>query len=244
MWKIYDTLLENLPQSDSVSLLAAGEIWTLAQRESGDIGIAMTTRGETIAPEAGDLKGLTAQEAAAHVKSWNLMEASRAMAVINACYNTQVRMDFLQCYEPFENYCTQGLDFTGKTVGIVGHMNMPQELLCSARNVYILERNPKPGDYPDPACEYLLPMCDVVLITGSAFVNKTLPRLVDLCKNAYTIVTGPTVPMCPELLNLGIDRLAGLVITDPEGIFPHVTESRNGHPYGFGKPFLIKGDAK
>ena len=211
MWKIYDTLLENLPDCGYVSTVTSGKIWTFAEVETGSGGFAMTTAGNTVPPEENTLEGLSCRQAAAWVKSWNLEEASGAMAVINACYNTPGRMETLGCYEPFERYCTEGLDFYQKTVGIIGHMNMPGDLLKQAKDVYILERNPQPGDYPDPACEYLLPRCDVVLITGSSFVNKTLPRLLELSKNAYTIVTGPTVPMCTQLLNLGIDRLAGLV---------------------------------
>ena len=242
MWKIYDTLLENLPQNIRITDFASGDIWTMAETESGGLGLAMTTSGTTIPAELESLEGLPSRVACARVKSWNHMEASQAMAAINACYNTESRLGQLGCYEPFEKYCTEGLDFTGKTVGVIGHMNMPDALLKLTKDVFILERHPKPGDYPDSACEYLLPKCDIVLITGSSFVNKTMPRLLQLSSGAYTVVTGPTVPMCPELLNLGIDRLAGLVITDRNDIRTHVTESRSGPPYRFGRPFLLRGD--
>ena len=78
-----------------------------------------------------------------------------------------------------------------------------------------------------------------MLITGSSLVNKTLPRLLELCRDAYTVVTGPSTPMCPALLELGIDRLAGLVITDPDGMRAHAAQARDGSPYPFGKPFML-----
>ena len=164
------------------------------------------------------------------------------MAVINACCNTRSRLEALRCAEPYDRYCTHGVDFTGKTVGLIGHLGMPEGTLRDAGEVYILERHPRPGDYPDSACEFLLPKCDIVLITGSSLVNKTLPRLLELCRNAYTILTGPTVPMCPELLGCGIDRIAGMVISDKPGIQSHVRSGRPGPPYPYGETFLLTGD--
>ena len=99
-------------------------------------------------------------------------------------------------------------------------------MLSVAQEVVILEREPKPGDYPDSACEYLLPDCEVVLITGSASVNKTMPRLLELAKNARIVLTGPTVPLCPRLLDLGIQRLNGSVVLDGEGLLRRIVQER------------------
>ena len=194
MNELYDTILKNLPGDRRIAELLHGECWTLAKLNSGDCGIAMTTKGSSISPSIINFEGLPVTEGAPAVKSWNFSESSCAMAVINACYNTMDRMERLGCYEPFENYCTDKLDLTGKTIGLVGHLGMPQNTLRLAKDVFILEKHPQPGDYPDSACEYLLPKCDVVLITGSSLINKTLPRLLELSRNAYTILTGPTSP--------------------------------------------------
>ena len=86
----------------------------------------------------------------------------------------------------------------------------------------------------------LLPQCDLVLITGSSIVNKTLPHLLELCENAYTILTGPSVPLCPDLLDLGIDRLAGMAVTDRPGINQHVMSGAMASPYAYGQSFLLK----
>ena len=128
------------------------------------------------------------------------------------------------------------------TVGIVGHMHGPAGLREKAREVYVLERSPQPGDYPDSACELLLPRCDLVIITGSSLINKTLPRLLSLCPNAYTILTGPSVPLCPALLDFGIDRLSGLVVTQREAMTAHVCQSIPGNPYSLGRGFLLRRD--
>ena len=164
------------------------------------------------------------------------------MAAVNAFYNTPQRLEELNAYEPFDNYCTDGLDLRGKKIGIIGHLNMPDSVKAQAEKIWILERNPRPGDYPDSACDWLLPQCDVVIMTASTLVNKTLPHLLDLCKDAYTILAGPSCPMCPGLLELGIDRIAGLIITDVAGMKNKILREISGPPYPMGKPFLLTGE--
>lgn len=242
MWELYDALIEGVDSAEKIERAVSGRIWT-AVETANRLGVAMTTEGESMIPMyPGGVEGLTLREAAACAKSWNMVEAGYGVAAINAYYNTPERMAALGCYEPYGNYCTRGLDFTGKTVGMVGHLRMPAGTLSAAKQVYILERHPKPGDYPDSACEYILPECDAVLITGSSLVNKTLPRLLELCRNAYVILTGPTVPLCPALLELGIDRLAGMCVADRAGAWSHAAEGRDGPPFAYGQTFLLGRD--
>ena len=64
----------------------------------------------------------------------------------------------------------------GRKVAVIGRFPNLEPLAaqcrCTSGN-----RRPQSGDFPDPACEYLLPSMDYVFITGSTFINKTLPRL-------------------------------------------------------------------
>ena len=237
-FELYDALLSCVPE-EKVLYSQQGELWTMAETAAAT-GIAMTTAVDSMPkmfPEGID--GMSTREAAQAAKSWNFMEASFGMAAMNAAFNTSQRLEMLNCYEPFENYSTRGIDFEGKTVGIIGHMNGPEEMRRHAKKVYIIERAPKDGDYPDSACDLLLPQCDIVLITGSSLVNKTLPHLLELCENAVTILTGPTVPMCPALLDFGLDRISGLVIDDREKLRRRVAEGLHGTPYFEGRPFLM-----
>lgn len=237
---IYDTLIDCIPGGGTVVSAEIGDYWAMAETESMT-GIAMSIPGESIGPMfPKGLCGLSLREAAKASKSWNLTEAGLGLAAANAALNTPERLEKLGCYEPFENYCTAGLDFSGKTVAMIGHMHGTEEMRRLAKAIYIIEREPQAGDYPDSACDFLLPRCNIVLITGSTLVNKTLPHLLELCRDAYTILTGPSVPMCPELLEHGIDRLAGLVPEDREVLRAQVLENRPGSPYFCGRPFLLK----
>ena len=237
MWELYDKLLAGLPRTGTVTRATAGERWTLVETDLGGAGHAMTTEGDSFPPRyPNGIEGMRIRVAAEAVKSWNLIEAGLGVAAVNAFYNTPERMAELGCAEPYDNYCLRGLD------GLIGHLRMPAGTLDAAESVRILERHPKPGDYPDSACEFILPDCDVVLITGSSLVNKTLPRLLELCRNAYVVLTGPTVPLCPALLDCGIDRLAGMVVTDVAGARRHAAECLEGPPYPYGQTFLLGRD--
>ena len=99
-------------------------------------------------------------------------------------------------------------------------------LLAPAAKLWIMDREEKPGAYPDSAAEFFLPDCDVVIITGSAAINKTLPRLLELSCRAQVILTGPSVSCCPPLMELGIDRLNGRVITQAEPMLQAIVEKR------------------
>lgn len=243
-YPIYDALIAEITPGCRITGSLADSCWSAIHTED-HFGIAMTTPGETIRSmfpvpyEGMDLAAL-----ARAAKSWNLTEASYGMAAINAFCNTPQRLAALNAAEDFDRYCTAGLDLQGKRIGVVGHLNMPDFVREQAAELLILERNPQPGDYPDSACEWILPTCDIVLITGSTLVNKTLPRLLELSRNAVTILTGPSVPLCPALLEFGIDRIAGLVITDRAGMIHKIQNNLFGNPYPYGQSFLLTRESR
>ena len=238
-FELYDGLISGISANSPVTGTLMGQCWTSVETED-HFGMAMTTPVDT-APRlfSHDYRGMPLAELARAARSWNLTEAGFGMAAINAYYNTPQRLDALGAYEPFDNYCTDGLDLRGKHIGVVGHLNMPESVYEQAASLRILERSPRPGDYPDSACDWLIPQCDVVIITASTLVNKTLPHLLELSRNAYTILAGPSCPMCPQLLHFGIDRIAGLVITDTDGMKDKIRREVSGPPYPMGKPFLL-----
>ncbi len=201
----------------TVRRIVHGYSWTAAELSSGSVAAAMHTEGDTVPRTFPSLEGLPIREAARAVLSWNMEEANEGMAVINAFYNTPENAARLCSPSPLPTSLFDGIDLTDKVVGFVGHLvcpgRIPESALAGARRYFTLERSPKSGDYPDSACEALLPEADVVVITGSAAMNKTMPRLLALSRHAEVIITGPSTPMCPALLPLGIRRLSGLVVS-------------------------------
>ena len=236
LFSLYDGVIDSLSGDERVSSVRFGARWALAETERA-AGLGMFTAGHSIAPlfSAG-LAGLPVRTAGEAIKSWNLEEASAAVAAVNAALNTPERAAALGCGS---GHYADGVDFTGKTVGIIGHMNGPAGMREAAKQVCVLERAPQEGDWPDAACDWILPDCDIVLITGSSLINKTLPHLLSLCRDAFTILTGPSVPLCPALLDCGLDRISGLIVQDREGLRRRVTEGQHGSPYVHGQPFVL-----
>jgi uncharacterized protein (DUF4213/DUF364 family) len=101
-----------------------------------------------------------------------------------------------------------------------------------------MDREEKAGAMPDSAAEFCLPLCDLVIITGSAAINKTLPRLLELSRHAQVIMTGPSVSCCPPLLDLGIDRLHGRIITQKDAMLEAIVGKRTS-VNSYSVPFLL-----
>ncbi len=226
--QFYTLLLDGIETDAAVARIVRGVSWTAAVLSDGQAGVAMHTAGESVPRMLDTLVGLPAREAAQAVLSWNLEEAGEGMAVINACCNTEERIEALGCV--YTDGALSGIPLEGRRLGMVGHLihhsGVTGTLAARAKEYFILEREPKEGDYPDSACEYLLPDCDVALITGSAWVNKTMPRLLELTRGKDVILTGPTVPLCPQLLDLGIRRLNGCAILEAEAMLEKIRLQR------------------
>jgi uncharacterized protein (DUF4213/DUF364 family) len=221
----YDILQAGLPQDLTVAELIHGVSWTAAVLSDGRCGVAMHTTGETVPRMFGSLIGLPLNQAGQAMLSWNMEEASEAFAAVNAFYN-HPGCGFVKP----EARTLAGIEVRGRTVGMVGmmigHSNMTREDLAEAKKLYITDREEKAGTLPDSACEFYLPLCDLVIITGSAAINKTMPRLLELSRNAEVVLTGPTVSCCPALRELGIHRLSGRVITEKDAMLKAIVEKR------------------
>ncbi len=218
MWKIYDDLIELIPEDLSVIDCMVGLHWTLIRSAQG-IGAAMTLKGGKAEKDLANIIGMPLKELAAYVKSWNMLQASLGQAAINSVLNTPGKIMTItgqaitKAAESDEaNAFAQFLpEIAGKRVAVIGHFPNIESLSLTCQ-LSILEREPQSGDYPDPASEYILPLQDYVFITGTAFINKTMPRLLELSRNAKIILVGPSVPIAPILFNYGVAAMAGMVI--------------------------------
>ena len=223
-WQLYDELIAGIPEEPTVVSYQGGYNWSRVLSSEGSVGLAMTipvtTRPALFKGES--LTGLPLRRAAELVKSWNYVEAAIGLAAINSWYNQPQRAErcgFIhpevsdQVREAFDVYAEE---VQGKKVTIVGHFPFIEKRFAGRCTLSILERAPEMGDYPDPACEYILPEQDYVFITGSTFVNKTLPRLLELSRQARVVLVGPSTPLAPLLFERGVYGLSGFVTTDPE----------------------------
>ncbi len=240
MWELYDKLIGAIPENIYADEVICGKTWTAVRSSEGSIGLAMTTPVETLPRSGEGAVGMSLRAVAEKVKSWNFIEAGIGMAAINAFYNSPQRMRSYKTEQGDSRFCTYELPIEGRKICMIGALRYPPELFESAERLVVLERNLVDGTYPDSACEYFVPDSDLVLITGSAFINKTMPRLLELGKNADVIITGPSAPMSFELLEYGVRRVAGLVITDNKACLDFVASGEFGTPYRFGERYIVE----
>jgi hypothetical protein len=227
MWELYDELIAAVPDGAVVSECLAGLSWFLVR--SVGTGVAMRP-GEIDGPvrNAGRISGMKVRELAGWIKSWNWYEAALGLAAINSALNATSALPG-NCGTCLDETKTQDVftclreELRGKRVAVVGHfMNLEQ--LAPICELTILERRPQPGDRPDPACEYILGEQDVVIMTATTLINKTMPRLLALSRNARVVVAGPSTPLHPLMFAHGIDLLGGLVVDDAPSVWRAVAE--------------------
>ena len=224
MWTLYDRLIDGIDEDIIVDRVASGSSWTVVT--AGEYsGLSANIEGGRTAPDLPACKGRPLKEIAELCKSWDFAEAAIGAAAVNAYYNSDkfLSSKALPANNTFDVY--EELT-AGKKVGMIGHFMHLEGILTKA-DVYVIEKRPAADEYPEAACEYLLPEMDFVFITGSAFVNKTMPRLLELSKNAHTVIIGPSTTMSDVLFDYGADEVSGLMITDPAAAMH--TAVFNGH---------------
>lgn len=222
-WMLYDELIDGIPPDPVVKSYESGHNWSRVVSSEDSMGLAMTIPIVTrpvLAKES--LVGAPLCKVAKLVKSWNFVEAAIGLAAINSWYNQPQRAEACGFVHPKvtehtrEAFDVYAEEIEGKKVTIVGHFPVIEKRFAGRCQLSILERVPGMGDYPDSACEYLLPEQDYVFITGCTLVNKTLPRLLALSARARVVLVGPSTPLAPRLFSRGVYGLSGLVTTDNE----------------------------
>jgi uncharacterized protein (DUF4213/DUF364 family) len=238
---LYDELIDGIPSDLPVKKVVTGIHWTAVHSEG--VGLAMSPpEGERSLKFSGTIAGKTVREIASLSKSWHPLEAALGVAALNSWYNAPSVIE--KSWGPINKkisstsvFSEVGSFIKGKKVTVIGHFPDLDQLreVCQ---LSILERKPLPGDFPDPACEYILPYQDFVFMTGVTLINKTLPRLLELSRNASITLVGPSVPLTPLFKKYHVSLLAGTVVTDPKMVMTHIAEGGDRSIFRFGASTL------
>lgn len=173
--------------------------------------------------EPGFLLDKTPLELAQLAYSQRILEAAIGMATINSL----LEVDKNACIElnAAELIEKKG---KGKRVAIVGHFPFIPRVLKYSKELWVIEKNPKEGDFGEAEADHLIPKADVVAITGTALTNHTLATLLALCNSeAYIIVLGDTAPLSPILFDHGVDAISGTWVADPQLALRCVSQGAN-----------------
>lgn len=203
--------------------------WAAVRTDLGDVGVAMAYPSGPRAPaEAWQVTGRPLREVAALATSWDLRLASVGVAALNAWYAAPDRLAARPgtTWGPETGFFRRLAAEVGvrRTV-VVGHFPDVESL---TGDVTVLERAPRGDDLPDSAAEYVLPDAELVAITGSTVVNKTLPRLLELAKDADVHLLGPSAPPHPDAYPPCVVGLAGSCVVDPDRAWHHVALGVSG----------------
>jgi len=173
--------------------------------------------------EPGTLLEKSVSDLARMAYSESILEASMGMATINSL----LEIDDDQCVElnARELILEKG---TGKRIAIIGHFPFIPLLKERAKEVWVIEKNPRQGDLTEDEAENVIPRADVVGITGTSLINHTFEGLVKLFSpHAYIVMLGDSTPLSPILFDHGVHAISGTRVVDPEVALRCVSEGAN-----------------
>ncbi|NLD37208.1 MAG: DUF364 domain-containing protein [Desulfatiglans sp.] len=186
----------------------------------------------------GFLMDRTARELTDMVFSESVLEAAIGMAGINSL----IDIDESRCSElnASEIIAEKG---RGKNVAIIGHFPFIPKIREIVQNLWVIEKNPQPGDYPEEKAKELIPEADVLAITGTAITNHTIEDLLRLKnKDTYTVVLGDSAILSPVLFDYGVDAIAGTKVLDPDLVLRCISQGANFRQIkGTRKLIMLKG---
>jgi len=173
--------------------------------------------------DPGSLLDKSARELVQLARSESILEAAVGMATINSL----LEIDEKACVElnAADLIMEKG---EGKNIAIVGHFPFVPKLRARSKGLWVIEKNPQPGDAGENEADNLIPKADVVGITGTAFTNHTLAHLLTLCRpGAFVVVLGDTSPLSPVLFDHGVDAVSGTRVVHPELALRCVSQGAN-----------------
>ncbi len=215
---IYDDLLNMMDDGIAERVLSGFFITLVRSGQRCGLSTTQYPEGEVHAAravhDAGDLAGRSLSSLAGLVFSDKPMERSLGMAALNAGLSVEGLT-----YSEADSVELLARKSEGKSLAVVGHFAFVRRLARTARSLSVLELKPKEGDIPADRASEVIPSADVVAITGSSFSNGTVEGLLELARDKWVMVLGPTTPLSPVLFDYGADAVAGSVVTDKEQVF-------------------------
>jgi uncharacterized protein (DUF4213/DUF364 family) len=173
--------------------------------------------------EPGLLLDKTTLELAQLAYSQSILEAAIGMATINSL----LEIDESGCIEL--NAAELIVEKAkGKRTAIIGHFPFVPRVREYSKEVWVIEKNPKAGDFGEAEADNLIPRADVVAITGTALTNHTVEHLRGLCNpKAYVIVLGDTAPLSPIMFDHGFNAVSGTMVMNTERALQCVSQGAN-----------------
>lgn len=216
---LYEDLVESVKDFSDEKILDVrlSNVWTAVKTKNVGLSLAYSSFYDEV-EDAGYLISKSAKEILNYLYTFNLTKVSIGLATLNSL------IPFKDSYEIFNI-----LDYIesiayGKKVVFVGHFCGLDKIRTKAKELIVLERNPKEGDTIDTAFYYLIPEADILAITGSTLANKSIEALLSVKRNAHTIVFGPSTPPSEVLFDYGVDVVGASYVKNNDFIINAVSQ--------------------
>ena len=253
MDRIYEELIEGIPEDLTADGVAMGPNWMLVKAATGCGAASVYDEGRHPTGRMTQFEGKTLRELGELIDSPNMAEQGISVAAINAYYN---QFEYLRSLEKqgkvkIDTTSNSFLEYAGmvdgKDVAFVGHFCRLEQHMAKAGSVSVLEKRPQPGDLPAEMCDEVIPGKDYVFMTGATLANGTANHLLELCcekDNTKAIFVGPTTTMSEILFEHGAAELSGMVITDPQAAFEAVVSGNHMAIFDTGQKLRVIGEIK
>lgn len=214
------------PPADLIDL-RVGSFWVVARTSLG-AGMASVLRsedhlhGSKPIAAAGELHTRTPLELASLLRSDSPPESAVGLAAANALLGPTA--EDLRDEKAVAILRKRG---RGRKVAMIGRFPFADALRDDCGQLWVFERglNRRQEDFGEEAMEQLLPQADVVAVTATTLLNKTLPTVLSgVRSDAFVMLLGPSTPLTPALFRFGFDVLCGTVIEDPEAVLRAVEQ--------------------
>jgi len=197
-------------------------------------------------PFPGKMKGKPARDAIKEVFSDHGIRRAVGIATLNAlaalCWERRPHpgVELLRGVDAFDANSYRPDD---RTVVIGAFVPFLKELKRRKLPFLVLEKDPEtlkaeemPFYRPAEMAREVVPLADVLLITGTTLLNDTLEDLLSWARpEARVTVVGPTVGLLPDaFLARGADILGGVQITRPDDFLDLLAEGGSGYHF-FGR---------
>jgi uncharacterized protein len=225
--RILHDIIDSIKDDAPVKEVIRGTHWTAVI--SKHCGLASTLSGADCTDRSSEdilpflHNGRSARELAKFSFSEQISEASLGLAAINSL----IEIDESRCSE------INGADLLtemgrGKNISIIGHFPFVDRLKKSAKNLWVIEKRLRPGDYAEEEAETLFLQSDIVAISSTTLINHTLEPLLALCpERSVKMLLGPTTPMSDVLFDYGIDIVSGSRVIDEKTALRSISEGAN-----------------
>lgn len=221
--KIIDKLDDNYVVKEAVK----GLYWTAIV--SKNCGLASTMlqdckiHDEEEDSYIGNIEGTLAKTIAKFALSNEIKEASWGLAAINSL----IEVDEKKCKElNAGDFLLEKAKY--KNISIIGHFPFVDSLKRYAKNLWVIEKWPRTGDYSAESAKDFLPQSDVIAISSTTLINKTFEELIKMCPTkSFKLLLGPTTPMDKVLFDYGIDAISGSVVHSVETTLRYIKEGAN-----------------